>query len=527
MTSNRTKRVGLILFILLACIALFVSIHFVDSSQPSFTIGKDTTRITEPVDAEGYIDYAAALNQRLREGVTPENNANVLLLQAYGPRPEGAPLKPEYYEALGIAPPPESGNYFAKLHAFVRNELKLDNESLTRIEDNLIEARTRPWDGGDFPELAQWLQANEKPLALVIEASKRPQYYNPVLPTSDPDGRHTLTTCLLPTVQNGRVMVTALTARAMFRLKAGQTDAAWEDLLASHRLARHIGSGGTLIEAMVGFAIEAIAASTDLAYLQHSTVDRQRLDRILRDLDALPRMRPLSERFDVGERFMALDMIAMIDRRGPKALHDGLGLLSANPDLLERFLYSNAVWEPAMRNTNIWFDRMVGASETKDPQQRRQKLAEVESEIVRLKEKAAVPGKAKVLRTLFSRSGKGEHMGDILIATLLPAIVKVQSAADRHEQSLQNLRVAIALDAYRKDHGDYPTKLDALVPVYLKTIPLDLFSGKPLKFEKSPDGYLLYSIGPNEADDLGRGASDTPRGDDLPVRVPIPPHKKE
>src|SRR5258708_3874889 len=37
-----------------------------------FTIGKETTYFEGPVDKDGYIDYVAALNERLRKGVTPE-----------------------------------------------------------------------------------------------------------------------------------------------------------------------------------------------------------------------------------------------------------------------------------------------------------------------------------------------------------------------------------------------------------------------------------------------------------------------
>jgi hypothetical protein len=39
--------------------------------KPNFTIGKETTYVTGPVDKDGYIDYAAALNERLGKGVTP------------------------------------------------------------------------------------------------------------------------------------------------------------------------------------------------------------------------------------------------------------------------------------------------------------------------------------------------------------------------------------------------------------------------------------------------------------------------
>jgi outer membrane biogenesis lipoprotein LolB len=44
-----------------------------------FTISRETTYVTGPRDKTGYIAYGAALNKRLQKGVTPANNANVLI----------------------------------------------------------------------------------------------------------------------------------------------------------------------------------------------------------------------------------------------------------------------------------------------------------------------------------------------------------------------------------------------------------------------------------------------------------------
>src|SRR6185295_10550420 len=69
--------------------------------KPGITIGRDTTYIDGPLDKDGYPDYEAALNERLREGVTPENNANVLLWQTVGPRSDiQEPAR--FFKALGI-----------------------------------------------------------------------------------------------------------------------------------------------------------------------------------------------------------------------------------------------------------------------------------------------------------------------------------------------------------------------------------------------------------------------------------------
>ena len=71
-----------------------VAASFVWAAWPgssTFTVGTETTYVTEPLDKQGYVDYVAALNQRMRKGITPEQNANVLIWQALGPRPEGGP----------------------------------------------------------------------------------------------------------------------------------------------------------------------------------------------------------------------------------------------------------------------------------------------------------------------------------------------------------------------------------------------------------------------------------------------------
>src|SRR5437870_5725121 len=70
---------------------------------PRFTVGKETTAVTGPLDRDGYIDYVTALNQRLARGATPTNNANVLFWKAIGPRPEGGTtMPPEFFDWLGI-----------------------------------------------------------------------------------------------------------------------------------------------------------------------------------------------------------------------------------------------------------------------------------------------------------------------------------------------------------------------------------------------------------------------------------------
>ena len=80
------------------------------------------------------------------------------------------------------------------------------------------------------------------------------------------------------------------------------------------------------------------------------------------------------------------------------------------------------------------------------------------------------------------------------------------------------LRVGLALAHYKAENGDFPEKLELLAPKYLKTVPSDLFAGTPLIYNKRPNGYLLYSIGANQTDEVDK--SYDANGDDLVIEVP-------
>ena len=78
-----------------------------------------------------------------------------------------------------------------------------------------------------------WLAANEKSLALLVAASKRPRRYNPLI-----SGDGTVIAILLPAVGQYREAARALRARAMLRVNEGNADEAWEDIVIGDPLCR-------------------------------------------------------------------------------------------------------------------------------------------------------------------------------------------------------------------------------------------------------------------------------------------------
>ena len=222
----------------------------------------------------------------------------------------------EFFKRLGMEEPPKDGAYFMALRHFIKDQLKLTPDKFDAINDELSRAAQRPWTAKDYPNIAAWLEANEKPLAVILEGTKRPDYFNPFVTYWRDEKPGMLLGYLIPSVQKCREVAKALTARAMLRVEQGKDEEAWQDILACHRLSRLVGRGGTLIEALVGIASDQSANNADLAYLAHADLGVKQIQDCLKDLQSLSPMPPLANNMDLAERFIYLDAVAFIRRGG-------------------------------------------------------------------------------------------------------------------------------------------------------------------------------------------------------------------
>jgi hypothetical protein len=94
---------------------------------------------------------------------------------------------------------------------------------------------------------------------------------------------------------------------------------------------------------------------------------------------------------------------------------------------------------------------------------------------------------------------------NILARLLFPAFGKSHAKTARAQVILDQVTVACAAERYRIANGQYPEKLEALVPRFIERIPTDVINGKPLGYRRTDDGqFVLYSVGWNQKDDGGQ-----------------------
>jgi hypothetical protein len=73
----------------------------------------------------------------------------------------------------------------------------------------------------------------------------------------------------------------------------------------------------------------------------------------------------------------------------------------------------------------------------------------------------------------------------------------------RDQAELRCAVVMVALERYRQAKNRWPEALTDLVPSFLPSLPLDPFDGFPLRYRRSDDGVVIYSVGPDGKDDGG------------------------
>ena len=477
-------------------------------AEPKITVGKDTTYVTGPLDKDGYVDFAAALNELRGKGVTPGTNAAVAIWQALGPRPDGQPRPADFFKRLGMKEPPADGDYFVELGPFLRDrEAIMDKALVSQIMDQLSTAYRRPWTAREFPQFADWLAANEKLLDRIAEGVKRKHYYVPLVPAGGPNAGG-LVGLVMGDVQRGRPLATALASRATLRLGEGKPDAAWADVMACFRLARHLARKGSLIEGLVAVAVDAIGQRAAAALLDRPDVTARQLVGYLSDLRSLPPMPSVAEAYEGGERLVSLDGFQ-------SAVRTGVGL--AAPGVPNNVQGLDA--DTLLRRANHYFDRLVKDLQKPDRRKREAALDRLAADLkalsaARQKGEQPIPGETE-------DQGTARGVAEILINLVIPAVRRGQTAVDRSAAGHQVLQVAFALAASQRDHKCYPKQLAELTPKYLDRVPDDLFTGKPLAYHPSETGFLLYSVGPNGKDDEGRTAGEPQPGDDIAVRVAV------
>lgn len=483
------------------------------SSRPvKIKIGVDTTRLTGPLKADGTVDYVAALNRKYGKGVTPENNAAVAIVEALGPEFINKKARATALKAMGVRLPAKP-RYF-----------KWDRKFTVELH----EALDGSWQAGRYAHLATEVARNRHALDRLVGASRRSRYFIPLIPGRDDDF---LFDSALRGLGSQIKAARALLVRANLARRDGRLEAAWPDILAVHRLGCLVGQGMTLVDGLIGLAYVRLAYRTITGFATTGGLSSGQARKILKDLRGLGDVPCMAAAQSGLERYSTLELYAGISRDPSRAkvftkyaaayqAIDGqtdeqtarLAEVMSSPRWRAKF-----DWNELLRLINRDYDRQVKAMKLPGHRARSAAYERLKKDLAAKQRAASRVVGGLDAAWIWYGSGQGMEQGGL----------RSQLVADRAHALRDLTIVSVALAAYRAENDAYPKRLDSLAPRYLKTVPKDFLSERPLVYKPGGKGYLLYSVGSNMKDDGGKHTYAENGPDDIVVQCPPPPRKDE
>jgi hypothetical protein len=454
-------------------------------ARRSFEPGFETTRITSPTLADGSIDYLTAVENHFSQGITNDNNAAPLMLEAFGRAALPSNQPPDGITArLGMPHLPEKGDYFISYTHYTT--------SATDEDDDLGDPNLPThWPIKLRPSADKWVKDNEKPLALLTQASNRPHFFLPFNGGTRPES---MLEILLPHANLLRQACKAFLVRAVLRLEHGDAAGFHDDVLTVLRLARVYGQAPTMIERIVAnSSMEMSVCAVIRVAAQSGKLPVGEMRALLSQMIALGETPSLAvETINNGERLMVLDILQSMSRGGPRRAAE-LFVFAAtntrNSGAESLFRFVPVPYEASMRRLNAFYDGAISALNQPTYPEKSAALKLWNAEIQKIAQRN------RILTFLGP---------DWPVMLFLPAITGPDNRWEIARMTNRLARIVLAISLYRADHGAYPQSLDSLSPDYLAKIPSDLFTEKPLIYSRTQDGYTLYSVGPNMTDDGGK-----------------------
>ncbi len=470
---------------------------------PKIVVSKETTYVTSPIAADGLPDYAQYLRNKLKEGVTPENNAAIPLLQAMWPPFD---VDSEDYsvlcEELGMEIPerrkpnqfPWQDSQFLEkvsewLRALAPAGQEISEEDPRFLGENYVGwAEDEPWMVDEIPLLAEWIEREQPLYDMLHEAAGREKCYCPSFYL--PGRTHLDLKCLThsPLGYDTIAALQLLSLRSNLRLESGDVVGAWEDCWGMHRLSQHVPQDFTNNE-MTAMVAERNGNSMVRRILSSSDLDTATARKMLEFFKDRGLREGVATRIDEGQRLVMLCYAISISGQG--------GADRRIKDEREGELHSpwhrTLDWNEILRVINAEYDLAVAEFRNRHGR----------ANVTELFDPAGLEGHSPGVRLHPSRKERTNYFVAKHMLTGLEIMGPILEMEDRANSHRQLLTTAAALAVHRLEQGEYPESLDPLVPDLLDTLPTDIYDGKPLAYRRTKEGYLLYSRGPNGVDDGG------------------------
>lgn len=380
----------------------------------------------------------------------------------------------------------------APVYDELENVLHLDDEDVA-----LLKIPADQWTTAQRDAVRKLVERNAAAFDLIAKATARKGFF--IAPPAD---AKMLLDWLLPSLAPTRNAARLLGARAKLGALDGDPQGALEDVAAILTIARQLESNPCTVQYLVSLACRAIAYNATLAILKAApeTADFAQLAKQFDAADTAPPLPKVSYRF---ERLCAWDFaqrgVRDTDGDGRYDRFDpGKAVPVDNPGRTGTLAIEPTDFTTLLREINECFDLLDAAVVPKWDQSR-------------------------ALATALERHVEQQRAS--VVGIVMPSLTRVGVIWRRCATERHGVHVIFAILEYHAKHHEWPTDLKQALPDRDYRRLVDPFSLKPFGYVRTADGFVLYSVAEDGADDGGLKAPGDPTKWDEGDYVIWPPQR--
>lgn len=397
-------------------------------------------------------------------------------------RVSGIPTTSKELEKQYPAPPPGENAAETYKKAFEAGKYDENAESYNKIDEKMTEESKDTTHPQTLSEalramVREYLNSQAETVKLLHEAAQHPASRYPLDFSGD------LISMELPHLAKIRQSLRLLKLEAMLAVDDKDFDKAVEAIHAMLAAGDSLREEPIFVSQLVRNACHTITMEAFQYVLDHGTFTEDQLGR----LNTLFANQTDPEAFTRGLQGEYLIGMAFYDRpeRMTEAVQDFLGI--------ERYV-------PGATRTLLRVASMTGWTEA-DRYRYLSRLGEITA-ISRLPVYEAIPA----MRALEDKIQRDESWIPSMSGQLSFSLVNAVYSFGWDQAQILLASTAIALERYQLFASKLPDRLDELVPSFLGSMPQDPFDGQPMRYCRTENGYLVYSVGFNQRDDGGAAA---------------------
>ena len=462
---------GCLLFLLLFALGIFALWYCLVSGGAPLEVSPETTIIVGPLKSDGKtVDYHRAIQNMLQADTPPNGNAFRDVLLGYGIGVLGT-------EDIRV----NDIEYFA-----LCDELGVDPKTpVTLFLDSPSPAAPQ-----------EWLGLVEEGLNVVQTAAAKPHYFVPLVQEDSRD--LVLMSQPLGVYAFHKELSDAFRFRADMRFQSGENAEAWQDILASVRLFRHVTINQAWLAALEGKNDESFLTPVAQVAATLPNWTQEQLEQAIKDLESLPTGQDRKTTLTMMQ-FMLLDMISAANDWDNLQYHLVGRIPREMRDVSDMLRFVAFDWNLVAKGLNQEFKTYGELLESASDKSLEEQFGMLGLRLPR--ERRSKPLNEEMLNQVLFRHFEAEGSADFLFtpgrSKLMGAIVGQQlvswAAGEMYrlqimeESRCQTLRLALALERYHREHLQYP---DSLHDLGLEPMTPNMH----IQYEKRDTGYRVRNM---------------------------------